>query len=155
MENNNYVKLKSNGFIGKIISETKTAYKIKLLDTSTIIQINKKLVDIVDDKKTIYKLNDKTKPKISLRYTIDTDKNFEPEIMLRHQNEIEAIENLDNFIFKALKNHSKRIRIIHGRHGGILREAVHEYLKNSPYVEKYSLADNTEGSIGVTIAYLK
>ena len=97
MENNNYVKLKSNGFVGKIISETKTTYKIKLLDTSTIIQINKKLVDIVDDKKTIYKLNDKTKPKISLRYTIDTDKNFEPEIMLRHQNEIEAIENLDNF----------------------------------------------------------
>ena len=75
--------------------------------------------------------------------------------MIRHQTVIEAIENVDRFISSAIINKEKRIRIIHGRHGGILRDAVHEYLKNSPYVDTYKLADEYEGSIGVTIVYLK
>ena len=76
------------------------------------------------------------------------------EIMLRHMTKEEAIYELDGFIDKALTCNIGRIRIIHGRHGGILRKAVHEYLASHPFVKEFSLAPYGEGNIGVTIALI-
>lgn len=80
--------------------------------------------------------------------------NITNEIMLRHKLKEEAISELDKYVDQAIVAKLGRVRIIHGRHGGILREAVHEYLKNHPFVKEYYLADYTEGGIGVTIAIL-
>ena len=80
---------------------------------------------------------------------------FIPEIMLRHQHLEEAIINLDKYISDATIHHCKQIKIIHGRHGGVLRNGVHDYLKKSPFVKEFHLGDYYEGSYGVTIAYLK
>lgn len=91
---------------------------------------------------------------VSISYALHSD-TFENEIMLRHQTVEVAMENLDRFIADALAHKEKRVRIIHGRHGGILRKAVHEYLQDSPYVIRYEIADYWEGSCGVTIAYLR
>ena len=66
-------------------------------------------------------------------YTVK--ENISNEIMLRHKFKDEAIAELDKYIDQALVEKLGRIRIIHGRHGGILRNAVHEYLKNHPYVK--------------------
>lgn len=83
-----------------------------------------------------------------------TSSNIENEIMLRHKLKDEAISDLDKYIDQAIVAKLGRVRIIHGRHGGVLREAVHEYLKNHPYVKEYYLAGYSEGGIGVTIAIL-
>lgn len=83
-----------------------------------------------------------------------TSENVENEIMLRHKLKEEAISDLDKYIDQAIVAKLGRVRIIHGRHGGVLREAAHEYLKNHPYVKEYYLADYSEGGIGVTIAIL-
>jgi DNA mismatch repair protein MutS2 len=45
--------------------------------------------------------------------------------------------------------------IIHGKGTGKLRAGVHEFLKQHAQVESYELASDSEGGIGVTIAYLK
>lgn len=81
-------------------------------------------------------------------------KNVPNEIMLRHKLKDDAITELDKYIDQALVAKLGRVRIIHGRHGGVLRDAVHEYLKNHPYVKEFEIAGYGEGGIGVTVAIL-
>ena len=91
----------------------------------------------------------------SISITTNTPKKIEPEIMLRHLTKLEALENLDRFIDKALASGLVRVKIIHGKNGGIIRNAVHEYLDNHPYISSYNFGDYHEGGFGVTIAYIK
>ncbi|MGB1128205.1 MAG: Smr/MutS family protein [Opitutales bacterium] len=48
-----------------------------------------------------------------------------------------------------------RVRIIHGKGIGTLRETVHAILKKDSRVARYQLADPSEGSWGATIVWLK
>lgn len=77
------------------------------------------------------------------------------EIMLRHMHVEEALYELDKYINNALIANLTTIRIVHGKGEGILRKAVHEYLKNHPNVKSYRLGNYGEGDFGVTIAELK
>lgn len=98
---------------------------------------------------------DFTPQKRSVRSTISIHSNNVPnEIMLRHKFKDEAIAELDKYIDQAIVAKLGRVRIIHGRHGGILREAVHEYLAAHPYVKEFHIAGYGEGGIGVTVAVL-
>ena len=148
------IKLKNSNIHGKIININKNKlgniYTI-LLDTNLKINVSENKIEPcnINNITTHKNIN-----KVKISYKLKNN-NFDNELMIRHQNVLEAMENVDRFISSAITNKEKRLRIIHGRHGGILRNAVHEYLKNSPYVESYKLADEYEGSIGVTIVYLK
>ena len=93
------------------------------------------------------------KRNIKTHITISSD-NVPNEIMLRHMLKEEAITELDKYIDQALVAKLGRVKIIHGRHGGVLRAAVHEFLKKHPYVKQYGIAGYAEGGIGVTIAIL-
>lgn len=147
---NDTVKINNTNLIGKIIRIKKTNKSILY----TII-INNSTIIVEEDKLSHYKINiSNSKPKININYTFDTS-TFSNEIMLRHQTVEVAIDNLDKFISQAICNKEKRVKIIHGRQGCILRNAVHEYLQKSPYIDKYELGSYYEGSYGVTIAYLK
>lgn len=77
------------------------------------------------------------------------------EISLRHMHVEEALYELDKYINDALIANLTTIRIVHGKGEGILRKAVHEYLKNNPHVKSYRLGNYGEGDLGVTIAELK
>ena len=150
---NDIVKINGTNTSGKIT-------RIKKTSTSTLYTVNINNSNIIVEEKQI-KLDNKKQNenyynnnKVTITYNLDTE-GFTNEIMLRHQTVEVALENLDKFISQAICNKEKRVKIIHGRHGGILRNAVHDYLKNSPYIESFKLGDYYEGSIGVTIAYLK
>lgn len=80
---------------------------------------------------------------------------FIPEIMIRHQTLDIAMYNVENFVNDAITNNIKDIKIIHGRSGGVLRKAVHDYLKHNKYVESFRLGGYYEGNNGVTIVKLK
>ena len=80
--------------------------------------------------------------------------NIQNEIMLRHKYKDDAIKELDKYLDQAIVAKLGRVRIIHGKHGGVLRQAVHDYLKEHPFVKEFYIADYHEGGIGVTIAIL-
>ena len=146
---NDIVKLKKYNTIGKIIRiSDNNRYFTILLDNNSKIKVFEKDIELIETNNKV------RKNKVSIKYT-PIENSFENEIMIRHQTVLEAIENVDRFISSAIMHKEKRLRIIHGRHGGILRNAVHEYLSTSPYVDTFKLADVYEGSIGVTIVYLK
>ncbi len=141
-----YVRIKNTNLVGNIIRINSNTY---------IVSINCKLVtvlkDLVEKENDIVQLNNRSK----VTYKLNLDLNFKNEIMLRHKTKEEAIYELDKFIDSAIINKVTIIRIIHGKNGGILREAVHDYLKNNKRVESYKLAGYFEGQFGVTIANLK
>ena len=146
---NDIVKLKKYNTSGKIIRiSDNNKYFTILLDNNSKIKVFEKDIELIETNNKV------RKNKVSIKYT-PIENSFENEIMIRHQTVLEAIENVDRFISSAIMHKEKRLRIIHGRHGGILRNAVHEYLSTSPYVDTFKLADVYEGSIGVTIVYLK
>ncbi|MEM8867210.1 MAG: Smr/MutS family protein [Verrucomicrobiota bacterium] len=60
-----------------------------------------------------------------------------------------------DYIELCLEKGIDRIRIIHGKGIGTLRETVHSLLKRDLRVRDFHLADQTEGSWGATIAYLE
>ena len=46
------------------------------------------------------------------------------------------------------------VRVIHGKGTGTLRQVVGEYLDEHPDVRSHSIAAQSEGGLGVTIALL-
>lgn len=63
-------------------------------------------------------------------------------------------ELLPDYIGLCLQRDILRIRIIHGKGIGTLRETVHELLKRDSRVSRFELAGQGEGGWGATIAWL-
>lgn len=64
----------------------------------------------------------------------------------------EALTKLDKYIDSASLAGYPFIYIYHGVGSGILKRAIHEFLKNHPHVERFSLDPE---NVGVTIVFLK
>ncbi len=73
------------------------------------------------------------------------------EINLIGKNSADAIAELDKYLDSAYVSHLPTVRVVHGKGSGILRQAVHEYLRAVPYVKSFKLGEFGEGDSGVTI----
>jgi dsDNA-specific endonuclease/ATPase MutS2 len=62
---------------------------------------------------------------------------------------------IPDYIEQCLELGLHRVRIIHGKGTGTLRETVHKLLKRNPHVVEYRIGNESEGSWGATIAYIK
>ena len=144
---NKFAKIKGTKEIYEIYKEE--GNKIFLRKDNITINTTIDNIEVIDENR----INTKSK-KNNYSITINklTEKN---EIMLRHLTEYEAIDKLDTFIDKMIANKIPRVRIIHGKSGGILRNAVHNYLKEHPFIQDFRLGYYHEGGIGVTIANIK
>ncbi len=67
----------------------------------------------------------------------------------------EAVIELSKYIDDASMAHIEKVRIVHGKGTGALRNAVWHYLKRDKRVKNYYQAEYGEGDAGVTIAELK
>jgi len=77
------------------------------------------------------------------------------ECDIRGMSSDEGIATVDSFIDSSVINHIGSVTIIHGKGTGVLRRAVHEYLKGQKQVKEYRLGKYGEGEDGVTIVTLK
>lgn len=73
-----------------------------------------------------------------------------PYVDLHSEDRVNALIKVDEFIKDNIKLKNKKIVIIHGIGTGILRNAVHDYLKKDKRVKSYNLDIN----IGQTIVEL-
>lgn len=76
------------------------------------------------------------------------------EIDLRGRTVEEALAELDRRLDAAFMAGLPRLRIIHGKGTGRLREAVRNALPAYPYVEAFEGGGRREGGEGVTVAKL-
>ncbi len=128
------------------IIEKISGKKVQLRYENSVITTDISNIEFVSE-------NEITKKKSTHTITLETTE-VPSEITLRHMHKEPALSDLDKYIDQAILAKLGRVRIIHGRHGGVLREAVHEYLACHPYVKEFSIADYTEGGLGVTVAIL-
>ena len=76
------------------------------------------------------------------------------EVHLRRLPVDEAILKLDKYLNDAFMAGLVRVRVIHGKGTGTLRQVVREQLSKHPLVNSYRLAGYGEGEEGVTIVEL-
>jgi DNA mismatch repair protein MutS2 len=82
-------------------------------------------------------------------------KNFKNQLFIRHLKVEDAKLKLEKYLDDAYLLGVSPIYIVHGKGKGILREEVRKMLEEVPYIESFRLGDRNEGSIGVTVVYLK
>ncbi|MGI6604345.1 MAG: endonuclease MutS2 [bacterium] len=78
-----------------------------------------------------------------------------PELDLRGSTVEEAEYQVEKFLDDAYLGGLERVRIIHGKGTGALRQAIQSLLARHPQVESYALGGYREGGSGVTIAVLR
>jgi DNA mismatch repair protein MutS2 len=76
------------------------------------------------------------------------------ELHLRRLTVDEALIRLDRYLNDAFMAGLSRVRIVHGKGTGTLRQAVREQLSKHPLVSSYQPAGYGEGGAGVTIVEL-
>lgn len=90
------------------------------------------------------------KKKISISKPLNTDA-VSVELNVIGQTREECLYNLEYFLDKAVMSGVNEVRIVHGMGAGILRKAVHDYLKGEKCVKSFRLGRYGEGDNGVTI----
>ena len=78
-----------------------------------------------------------------------------PEINLIGKTVDEALSVLDKYLDDAYLSHLTKVRVIHGRGTGALRNGVHSHLRRLKYVKSFHLGEFGEGDSGVTIVEFK
>jgi DNA mismatch repair protein MutS2 len=73
---------------------------------------------------------------------------------LRGQQVEQALDTVAAFLDQSMQNEIHAVLLIHGHGTGILREAVRQYCKTSPYIRQFRPGDATEGGNGVTAVLL-
>ncbi len=163
-------------------SEDKLSEKFKELDIKNlkigqnvlIKKLNQVVIlDSLPDKKGNVEIRiGNIKSKISIKKLAYTDKKVAPHLKklkvsfdnseellsrldLRGMRVLEAIEYLDEKLDKASLRGLNQISIIHGFGTGALKQAVWDYLKESPYVAKFYYDGENETKQGCVIVELK
>ena len=67
----------------------------------------------------------------------------------------EVTRLLDDYFAECSKRGLRRIRVIHGKGIGTLRETVHAHLRRSKNVAGFALGDETSGGWGATWVTLR
>ena len=81
----------------------------------------------------------------------DTEFPAADELRLRYLTVDEALPRLDSFLHDSYVSGLGRVRIIHGKGSGMLRETVRRVLGTHPLVKTFRAGDKWEGGEGVTI----
>ncbi len=80
---------------------------------------------------------------------------FDDELNIRGERVEPGLEKVRDFVTEAHALKVGRVRILHGKGTGVLRDAVRAYLKGDKRVERFEDAVPYEGGHGVTVAYLR
>lgn len=116
-------------------------------------QVNIKDLEKIEEepafKPTVKTKTTGSKVKASKSYSISA------EINLIGMTSDEAISELDKYLDDAYLAHLSPVRVVHGKGSGILRKAVHQYLRRQKHVASYRLGEFGEGDAGVTIVEFK
>lgn len=79
---------------------------------------------------------------------------FKPEIDIRGKRVEEAISKIQEFIDEAIMFESGKLRILHGKGHGILKESIRSYLRSEPMVSSCKDEHVDFGGAGITVVKL-
>jgi DNA mismatch repair protein MutS2 len=143
-----YVKIPKLGQTGYVLSQPNQAGEVYV--QAGIMKIMVKVEDLrvtekPDKKRGEAKIGKLRREKIQ---------SVSPKIDLRGKCASEAMAEMDKYLDDAFLAGLGKIRVIHGKGTGVLRDTITTYLKNHHAVKAYRLGDFNEGGTGVTIVEL-
>ena len=100
-----------------------------------------------------------SKPKKEVKNTSSishlNQKNISNEINVIGLNVDEAIQIVDKYLDDCTLGSLEKVRIVHGKGTGKLRQGIHTFLRKHPHVKNFRLGTFGEGEMGVTVVELK
>lgn len=82
-------------------------------------------------------------------------KNILTEVNVIGLNIDEAVQIVDKYLDDCYLASLDKVRIVHGKGTGKLRQGIHTYLKSHPHIKSFRLGTFGEGEMGVTIVEFK
>ena len=150
------------GDIVELISTGTRATVLEVSEKSDTVQLQAGIMKISAKKRDLKLLDEETN-KDSLKYTqpavkISTSSKTmtaRTELDLRGKNADEGLIELERFLDNSSIANIPMVTVIHGKGTGILRNAVHDYLRRDRRIKSYRLGRYGEGETGVTIIEFK
>ncbi len=88
-------------------------------------------------------------------FFVDRAETVSPEVNLVGCTVEESKRVLDKYLNAAFLGGLRQVRMIHGKGTGMLRKGIHKFLAGHPLVERFQLAEMSEGGSGATVVALK
>lgn len=154
--NENEVKLNMNVFIPSL-NQIGTILSLPNKDKKVQVQVgNSKIYFNIDKlEKTNKKVSNSSSTYSSKINNTTKSKSLSNELNVIGLNVEEAIQIIDKYLDSCSMANLKKVRIVHGKGTGKLREGIHKYLKTNSYVKGFRVGTFGEGEMGVTIVELK
>ena len=145
------VRIKSNGMVGEVTKISSKDVTVAVGNISTTLSPSK--VERISSNEYKAAVKDIAVPRQQVIDSGITERKlaFSPELDVRGQRVMEALENVVRYIDDALMLNVSSVRIIHGKGTGALREEIQKYLRTVPGVESVTDEDIRLGGSGVTI----
>jgi DNA mismatch repair protein MutS2 len=151
------IRLKDTGSVGEIIDIDKNKVVVALGNLVSTISIDK-IEPVSNNDVKRQNQEDRMKPKSdNLQRTnniMGKKMEFKPDIDVRGQRADEALSNIQSFIDEAIMVGASKVRILHGKGYGILKEVIRNYLKTEPAVKSVKDEHVQFGGSGITIVEL-
>ncbi|HPR32174.1 MAG TPA: Smr/MutS family protein [Prolixibacteraceae bacterium] len=152
------VLLTESGAVGEVVEIDKNKAVIALGHLLSTVALDK-LAPISNNEAKKQEKEKRMIPKAdSLKRTNDLlnrKLTFKPDIDVRGQRADEALGNIQRFIDEAVMVGATRLRILHGKGYGILKEQIRNYLKTDRAVKSISDEHIQFGGAGITIVELE
>jgi DNA mismatch repair protein MutS2 len=144
------VKIVGQSLMGEVVSLSNQSASVAFGNMITVVQLDR-LEKISTNE---FRKANKTVEQPSTGAGFDTYKrrlNFKSDIDIRGYRADEAIESVQDLIDDALMLSISRVRILHGKGNGILRQVIRDYLRNAPGVKSYADEHIEFGGSGITV----
>ena len=146
-----------------IVSLDKKAFVVSTNDKSNTVEVQAGIIKTRVNIKDLRLLEEKSKstaPKFPSKRNVsgiksNTERSVSMDFDMRGMNCDEGIMELDRYIDNALLTGVNSVCIIHGKGTGVLRKAVHDFLRHDNRIKSFRLGVFGEGEAGVTITELK
>jgi DNA mismatch repair protein MutS2 len=148
MDIGSLVKLNEGAEVGNIVEIRKNKAVVSFGNFTSLVNLDKLQLATAQKSKT-HQVVLNTAQKMSEKAAFNTN------LDLRGKMKDEALSALDNFLDYSMMYGHHRVRIIHGRGTGAIRQAVHFSLKTQPSVLHFEFETQESGGDGVTVVDLK
>ncbi len=142
------VEVSSSGAKGEVIN-------IKGKEAEIAIGNIRSFAKLKNLKKLSGPVKSKAKSSSGMNLTRINLNEFSTKLDLRGKRATEALEELENFIDKAILAGVKELSVLHGKGDGVLRKIVREHLKEYSEVKSFESEHVERGGDGITLVTLK
>lgn len=145
------VKVEGSDMVGEVISISDKSASVAIGGMITVVKANKlKRISTGE-----YREAAKQKPTLNTGFDVYKRRlNFKSDIDVRGYRAEEALEAVQDLIDDALMLGFNRVRILHGKGNGILKQVIRDFLKATPGVKNFSDEHVEFGGAGITVVDL-